>query len=107
MTTSRPGNWQTMLEKSAPELLKQVSGLQQAIAGEGALSAKTKTLMMLLCDALLGHSEGVANIAKRARSLGASEAEIAETLAVAFLMGGLPGIVTGANAFRILSNIHT
>ena len=100
MTSSRPVNWQTMLEKSAPELLKQVSGLQQTIARDGALSMKTKTLMMLLCDALLGHSEGVANIAKRARSLGASEAEIAETLAVAFLMGGLPGIVTGANAFR-------
>jgi alkylhydroperoxidase/carboxymuconolactone decarboxylase family protein YurZ len=100
MTTSRPGNWQTMLEKGAPELLQQVAGLQKAVAGDGALSAKTKTLMMMLCDALLGHSEGVANIAKRARSLGASEAEIAETLAVAFLMGGLPGIVTGANAFR-------
>ena len=100
MTTSRPGNWQTMLGKSAPELLKQVSGMQQTVSAEGALSVKTKTLMMLLCDALLGHADGVANIAKRARSLGASEAEIAETVAVAFLMGGLPGIVTGANAFR-------
>jgi alkylhydroperoxidase/carboxymuconolactone decarboxylase family protein YurZ len=100
MTTSRPGGWQTMLEKKAPELLKQVAGMQQTIGAEGALSAKTKTLMMLLCDALLGHADGVANIARRARSLGATEAEIAETLAVAFLMGGLPGIVTGANAFR-------
>jgi alkylhydroperoxidase/carboxymuconolactone decarboxylase family protein YurZ len=100
MTTSRPGGWGAMLEKGAPELLKQVSALQQSITGDGALSAKTKTLMMLLGDALLGHSDGVANLAKRARYLGASEAEIAETLAVAFLMGGLPGIVTGANAFR-------
>ncbi len=56
--------------------------------------------MMMLCDALLGHSDGVANIAKRARDLGASEAEISETLAVAFMMGGMPGLVTGANAFR-------
>jgi alkylhydroperoxidase/carboxymuconolactone decarboxylase family protein YurZ len=100
MTTSKPGNWHSMLEKGAPELLKQVAGLQKAATGEGALSAKTKTLMMMLCDALLGHSDGVANIAKQARALGASEAEISETLAVAFLMGGLPGIVTGANAFR-------
>ena len=67
---------------------------------EGALSLKTKTLMMLLCDALLAHPDGVANIAKRARDLGASNAEIAETLAVAFMMGGLPGLVTGANSFR-------
>ncbi len=55
---------------------------------------------MLLCDALLGHGDGVANIAKRARNLGASEGEIAETMAMAFLMGGMPGLVTGANAFR-------
>jgi alkylhydroperoxidase/carboxymuconolactone decarboxylase family protein YurZ len=54
----------------------------------------------MLCDALLAHPDGVASIAKRARSLGASEAEITETLAVAFLMGGMPGLVTGANAFR-------
>lgn len=52
------------------------------------------------CDALLGHSKGVANIAKRARYSGASGAEIAETPAVAFLMGGLSGIVPGANTFQ-------
>lgn len=100
MTTSGSTNWQTILEKFAPELLKQVTGLREMVLVAGALSVKTKTLMMMLCDALLGHSEGVANIAKRARALGASENEIAETLAVAFLMGGMPGLVTGANAFR-------
>jgi alkylhydroperoxidase/carboxymuconolactone decarboxylase family protein YurZ len=89
-----------MLQKGAPQLSKQVGDLQNMIVADGALSAKTKTLMMLMGDALLGHAEGVANLAKRARSLGASEAEIAETLAMAFLMGGLPGIVTGCNAFR-------
>ena len=100
MTTPKAANWQTIMGKSTPELLKKIMELQQTVSVDGALSAKTKTLMMMLCDALLGHSEGVANIAKRARSLGASESEIAETLAVAFLMGGLPGLVTGANAFR-------
>ncbi|MFC1905788.1 carboxymuconolactone decarboxylase family protein [Chloroflexota bacterium] len=75
-------------------------GLQEKIMVDGALSVKTKTLMMMLCDALLAHPDGVTNIAKQARALGASENEIAETLAVAFLMGGLPGLVTGANAFR-------
>ena len=103
MTDSKPTGWQDMLQKGAPELLKQVSGIQQAVLAEGALTVKTKTLMMLLCDALLGHFDGVANIARRARSLGASEAEITETIAVAFLMGGLPGIAAGANAFRELN----
>ncbi len=98
---STPGpNWQTMLGKSAPDLMKTVGDLQKAANTDSALSAKTKTLMMMLCDALLGHNDGVANLAKRARALGASEAEVAETIGMAFLMGGLPGLVTGANAFR-------
>ncbi len=100
MTTPRAGSWQAKLEESAPELMKNVNGLRETVLTEGALSVKTKTLMMMLCDALLGHSDGVANIAKRARDLEASEAEIAETVAVAFMMGGMPGLVTGANAFR-------
>ncbi len=100
MTTPKPAGWQAMLEKGAPELLKDVNALQQKLMKDGALSARTKTLMMMLCDSLLAHPDGVANISRRARSLGASEAEIAETVAVAYIMGGLPGLVTGANAFR-------
>ncbi len=100
MTMPTPPNWQTILEQSSPELLKKVNGLREAVLADGSLSVKTKTLMTMLCDALLGHSDGVANIAKRARALGASDGEIAETLGVAFLMGGMPGLVTGANAFR-------
>ncbi len=100
MTTSGPGSWQAKLGEIAPELLKNVTGLRETVLVEGALSVKTKTLMMMLCDALLAHPDGVANIAKRARELGTSDEEIAETLSVAFMMGGMPGLVTGANAFR-------
>lgn len=100
MTTSGPGSWQTRLEASAPELMKNMNQLRESVMAEGALSVKTKTLMMMLCDALLAHPEGVANLANRARELGASEEEIAETLGVIVLMGGMPGMVTGANAFR-------
>jgi alkylhydroperoxidase/carboxymuconolactone decarboxylase family protein YurZ len=100
MTTPKPSPWQDTLRKSTPELFKYYTELQGKIMVDGALSIKMKTLMMLLCDALLAHSDGVAGLSKRARSLGATEAEIAETLAIAFLMGGLPGLVTGANAFR-------
>ncbi|MAE10583.1 MAG: carboxymuconolactone decarboxylase family protein [Dehalococcoidales bacterium] len=100
MTTPRPGSWQALLEESAPELFKDVNGLRDKVLAEGELSLKTKTLMMMLCDALLGHSDGVASITKRARDMGASEAEIIETVGVAFVMGGMPGLVTGANAFR-------
>ena len=100
MTMPNIRSWRTILDDYAPDLFKQVNGFQETVLAEGALSIKTKTLMMMLCDALLAHSDGVANIAKRVRDLGASNAEITETLAVAFMMGGLPGLVTGANAFR-------
>ena len=93
-------NWRDLLAQGSPELNKQVTAVREAILVDGALCLKTKTLMTMLCDALLTHEEGVANIARNARAMGASEAEIAETVAVAFLMGGLPALVTGANAFR-------
>ncbi len=77
MTTPGAVTWQSILEKQAPQTLKQITGLREAVLAEGALSVKTKTLMMMLCDALLGHGDGVANIAKRARTLGATDAVIA------------------------------
>ena len=88
------------LSKADPKLLEHVSGVREYALTEGALSAKVKNLMTLLCDALLAHSDGVRVISQRARALGASEQEIAETVQVAFLMGGLPALVTGCNAFR-------
>jgi len=81
-------------------LLKNVAGVREAVLQEGALSLKVKTMMTMLCDALLGHADGVATIANRARAAGATEDEIAETVGVAFLFGGMPALVTGANAFR-------
>jgi alkylhydroperoxidase/carboxymuconolactone decarboxylase family protein YurZ len=54
----------------------------------------------MIVDALLSHPDGVANIANRARSAGASEAEIQEAVEVAYLFGGTPALVTAVNAFR-------
>ena len=59
-----------------------------------------KTHKMMICDSLLNHEQGVTNLANRARGMGASEEEIAEALGVAYLMGGLPAIVAGSNAYR-------
>ena len=100
MTQPQAVTWQTLLEQSAPDLLKEVGSVRESVLADGALSLKVKTLMTMLCDALLGHHDGVTAIANRARAAGASEEEIAETVAVAFLFGGMPALVTGANAFR-------
>ena len=100
MTQAQAAPWQASLEKHAPELFTEVSKVRESVLSEGALPLKVKILMTMLCDALLAHSDGVAAIAQRARAAGATEAEIAETVGVAFIMGGMPGLVTGANAFR-------
>lgn len=100
MTAPNVAPWQAILEKSTPDLAKAVSGIEERVQVDGALPVKTKVLMMMLCDALVAHDDGVTALAKRARAAGASDAEIAETLEVAFLMGGLPGIVTASNAFK-------
>ncbi|MBC8281353.1 MAG: carboxymuconolactone decarboxylase family protein [Chloroflexi bacterium] len=97
---TQPASWQDLLKSGAPDVLKVSENTRDAILPDGALSNKTKTLMTMLCDALLGHGGGVTTIANRARAAGASEEEIAETVGVAFLMGGLPALVTGANAFK-------
>ncbi len=100
MTQPNPGTWQAAVEQNAPQLFKDVSAVRDHVLVDGALSLKVKTLMTMLCDALLGHDGGVATIANRARAAGATEEEIAETVAVAFVMGGTPALVTGANAFK-------
>ena len=81
-------------------MLEHVNGVREYIITDGALSARVKTLMTMLCDALLAHGDGVYAISQRARAQGASEQDIAETVQVAYLMGGLPALVTGCNAFR-------
>ena len=100
MTQPQPSSYQQLLEENAPDLAAMVGGARAAITDDGALPAKVKTMMMMICDALLNHEGGVTNLANRARGMGASEEEIAEALGVAYLMGGLPAIVAGSNAYR-------
>ena len=99
MQQSRPG-YEAALQQNDAKMAEYLDTGRELIITDGALSAKVKTLMTLLCDALLAHENGVRNIAERARAMGATEEEIAETVRVAFWMGGLPALVTGTEAFR-------
>ncbi len=100
MMQQQPPPYAAALAANDPQMAELLATTREFVITDGALSAKTKTLMTMLCDALLAHENGVRVIADRARGLGATEAEIAETVRVAFLMGGLPALVTGVNAFR-------
>ena len=96
----QPPSYIAALAKADPKMLEHVTQVREYVIADGALSAKVKTLMTMLCDALLAHENGVYVISQRARALGATEEEIAETVQVAYLMGGTPALVTGCNAFR-------
>lgn len=88
------------LADNDPEFAQRVVELRTFVETGGALDAKTKVLMSLLGDAILGHFEGVAAIGARARTHGVTEQEIAETVRMAFMIGGFPALVTGLRAFK-------
>ena len=100
MTQPNPASWQTKMERNSPGLFREIMGVRNNVLVDGALPLKVKILMTMLCDALVSHPDGVANIANRARAVGATEEEIAETVGVAFLMGGTATMVTACNAFN-------
>lgn len=92
--------WIHTLQQRDPQFTESYMAQRDRILKDGAIPAKYKILMTMLVDALLSHPDGVANIANRARAAGATEAEINETVEVAYLFGGTPALVTATNAFR-------
>jgi alkylhydroperoxidase/carboxymuconolactone decarboxylase family protein YurZ len=92
--------WIQALQGRDPEFVDSYMKQRERIMRDGAIPAKYKHLMTMIVDALQSHPDGVANIANRARSAGASEAEIQEAVEVAYLFGGTPALVTAMNAFR-------
>ena len=92
--------WLQKLQQRDPRFADTYIAQREHILQDGAIPAKYKILMTMIVDALTAHPDGVANIANRARAAGATEAEINETVGVAYLFGGTPALVTAVNAFR-------
>jgi AhpD family alkylhydroperoxidase len=86
------------LRSGQPGVMKGFGELSKASLAGGALSPKTKELIALAlgvaghCDACIGFH------AKALVRLGATQAEVEETLAVAIYMGGGPSLMYSANA---------
>ena len=99
MTKEGP-QFAAVLEKVAPELLKRVNDTRYYMFTEGELSPKIKTLLVLVCNAVLLRPDGCRNIGRIAREqLGATDEEIGEVMKIAFLMGGISAMNTLCNAF--------
>ena len=87
-----------VLRRDIPETMQGLSALAQAATKTGALDKKTKELIALAigvatrCDGCIGfHSESLVR-------LGASRAEVEETLGMAIYMGGGPALMYAADA---------
>ncbi len=104
MQQPQPSGFFAVIANTDPRLSDWLTEGCEFILSDGTLPAKVKTLVAMLCDALLAREDGVKALSDRARAMGASEDEISETIRVAFLMGGLPALSTGANAFMEDSN---
>ena len=86
------------LRQDIPEVMKGFSALAHAATQNGALDKKTKELIALAigvavrCDGCIGfHMQALLK-------LGASKAEIEETLGMAVYMGGGPSLMYAAGA---------
>jgi len=96
---AEPKSFLERLIECDPEYHALVKEVWDKAQAAGALDAKTKTLMVLLIDAMKGQKEVVQRLAVRARELGASDDEIRETVRLAFLAAGVSGLSAGVMAF--------
>ncbi|MDC7684689.1 carboxymuconolactone decarboxylase family protein [Asticcacaulis sp. BYS171W] len=87
-----------VLRKGIPETMQGFSALAAAASKDGVLDKKTKELIALAigvstrCDGCIGfHAQALVR-------LGASRAEIEETLGMAIYMGGGPSLMYAADA---------
>jgi alkylhydroperoxidase/carboxymuconolactone decarboxylase family protein YurZ len=85
-----------------PEYFEKLKGLyvDGTFGREGALPRKTKELIMVgICCALL-RPRGIRVHSERALTLGATPKEVLETMEVAAIPGGMPGLWAGADMLQ-------
>jgi len=88
--------------KVSPEIMEGFQELHHAASTEGALSAKVKELIALAIGIAVRCDGCIAFHVHDALKAGATEAEIADTIGVAILMGGGPAVVYGSAALEAL-----
>lgn len=96
--TQRLSGAMKTLRQDIPETMQGFSSLAMAASKDGALDKKTKELIALAigvstrCDGCIGfHTQALVR-------LGATKAEIEETLGMAIYMGGGPSLMYAADA---------
>jgi alkylhydroperoxidase/carboxymuconolactone decarboxylase family protein YurZ len=96
---TQPAGYMQRLQANDAEFAGVLAPVFAAAMAEGALTAKNKTLMILLLDSVKGSQDAVKALAARARTQGATEGEINETVRLAFIAAGISGLSAASAAF--------
>ena len=85
-----------------PEYFEKLKGIyvDGTFGREGALARKTKELIMIGITCALSRPRGVRLHTERALALGATPREVLETVEVAAIPGGMPGLWLGVETLQ-------
>ncbi len=87
------------IEKSDKQLFEAAKVVYDLAFEPGELDMKTKVLIALALDALHGASAGVKSLSDSARKLGATDAQIAEAIRIAYMTSGMGTLAASRFAF--------
>ena len=91
-----------IIAKLDPEYFEKLKGIyvDGTFGREGALSRKTKELIMVGITCALNRPRGVKLHSERALTLGATPREVLEAVEVAAIPGGMPGLWLGVETLQ-------
>jgi alkylhydroperoxidase/carboxymuconolactone decarboxylase family protein YurZ len=92
------------IQKIDPKMIAHLEEMSGLIYDSGALPKKVKLLIAMAFDAAHGAVPGVKALASAAMAEGATTAEIAETLRVAYYLAGVGTLYTASNGLRDILN---
>lgn len=90
------------LAAANPAVIENFEKLHQAAGATGALDRKVKELMALAISVTHGCDDCIAHHVHDAIEAGATREEFAETLGMAVLMGGGPGMIYASHAMEAI-----
>jgi alkylhydroperoxidase/carboxymuconolactone decarboxylase family protein YurZ len=90
------------MRKLDPDFMKHIEDTSALVYADGALPKRIKLLIAMAFDAAHGAQGGVRALAEQAMKAGASKAEIAEALRVAFHLSGVGCLYAASFGLRDL-----
>ncbi len=88
------------MQKLDPMLIDHIKLTDELVYADGALPRKIKLLIALAFDAAHGAANGVRALASQAKAAGATEAEIAEAIRVAYHLAGVGSVYVASQGLK-------